>query len=679
MKHFYFLPIIFTSLICPVLSAQDIAAYFSEDGLSINAFHYNFYDGTYSTSYTYHERDSICGEEVLTFIHNTNGFHLYLRVEGLKVYRYFRPNCDKSLLYDFSLQVGETISEGYYEGFTLVGKYPVALLNGEQRMRYDLTSGSQVSASWIEGIGDVEHGLIPFFADFEGYDEFVCTKKGNELLWINEMQAGLCDSLSCALPILSFSSSLNEFELSIGNNSIFASTFEWDFGDGTVSTAGNPTHVYEEPGCYALSVSVSNECHTGGQRFIENIPACFSEPWAIDYVVDTFDFLYVHRFSENLEFIHGWNGPNLHRTTDGGQNWVKITLPPVPAGVRRLIYSLKMFDDLNGVMACGHYGAQSNQKAILVTHDGGLNWEEKVPGSYFMLDVEVNEDGRAWAVGTSRRYYRSFDYGENWEEISFPYYFSIEKIQYIHDSLLIGRGYTGIQPGATYYLIKSNDDGLTWDTIPPPSNIHNWHFFDENVGYAISGQGIAVTTDGGLSATPIELDFSVRDFSFYNPEVGWLVDNTGLVHYTTDGMQTFSIGHCNEERVRHIEAISETEAFIVSSIAPGAINFSDYKKSFNLNVMPSDCIKTQEAGSSPVESSEITVYPNPFTNALNVEMSRQNVTLLLLNVLGKTMLENHYKEEEKIQLNLSGLPAGMYLLHILGHKNKAYTQKVIKH
>ena len=32
----------------------------------------------------------------------------------------------------------------------------------------------------------------------------------------------------------------------------------WDFGDGHVSTEQNPSHVYESPGLYSVSLTVSN-------------------------------------------------------------------------------------------------------------------------------------------------------------------------------------------------------------------------------------------------------------------------------------------------------------------------------------------------------------------------------------------------------------------------------------
>ncbi|MEM1125757.1 MAG: PKD domain-containing protein [Bacteroidota bacterium] len=36
-------------------------------------------------------------------------------------------------------------------------------------------------------------------------------------------------------------------------------TYQWDFGDGSTSTQANPTHTYDEPGTYTVTLTVTNE------------------------------------------------------------------------------------------------------------------------------------------------------------------------------------------------------------------------------------------------------------------------------------------------------------------------------------------------------------------------------------------------------------------------------------
>ncbi len=49
---------------------------------------------------------------------------------------------------------------------------------------------------------------------------------------------------------------VNFMNVSIGN----IESFQWDFGDGTISSDNNPTHIYAEAGTYECSLVISNSC-----------------------------------------------------------------------------------------------------------------------------------------------------------------------------------------------------------------------------------------------------------------------------------------------------------------------------------------------------------------------------------------------------------------------------------
>ncbi|HEV8507112.1 MAG TPA: PKD domain-containing protein [Chitinophagaceae bacterium] len=50
----------------------------------------------------------------------------------------------------------------------------------------------------------------------------------------------------------------NKFRIDFRNTSLGATTWSWDFGDGTTSTEQNPSHVYGATGNYEVTLSVSN-------------------------------------------------------------------------------------------------------------------------------------------------------------------------------------------------------------------------------------------------------------------------------------------------------------------------------------------------------------------------------------------------------------------------------------
>lgn len=63
-------------------------------------------------------------------------------------------------------------------------------------------------------------------------------------------------------PDVDFNLGENGLEVSFNNRTLFGDSFEWDFGDGNMSSEINPTHLFEEGGTYIVSLTSTNECGT---------------------------------------------------------------------------------------------------------------------------------------------------------------------------------------------------------------------------------------------------------------------------------------------------------------------------------------------------------------------------------------------------------------------------------
>lgn len=65
------------------------------------------------------------------------------------------------------------------------------------------------------------------------------------------------------LPVASFQTDKNNvfvnFSISFTNHSTNATSYHWNFGDGTVSTLENPTHSYSKGGTYAVLLTASGK------------------------------------------------------------------------------------------------------------------------------------------------------------------------------------------------------------------------------------------------------------------------------------------------------------------------------------------------------------------------------------------------------------------------------------
>ncbi len=81
--------------------------------------------------------------------------------------------------------------------------------------------------------------------------------------------------VSRAKPIVRFSSNLTTAfpndDIQFTDESIYAVSWSWDFGDGTTSTEQNPTHAYAAAGKYTVTLEVTNELGTTTRVMTEMI------------------------------------------------------------------------------------------------------------------------------------------------------------------------------------------------------------------------------------------------------------------------------------------------------------------------------------------------------------------------------------------------------------------------
>ncbi len=111
-------------------------------------------------------------------------------------------------------------------------------------------------------------------------------------------------------------------EFAINNQSTFSQTFEWDFGDGSpIENGANPTHIYENPGSYEITLSVTSTETCNAMDSItkevtielnnvstsEDIVLCLGESAEIG--IDEFNMNYNYTWSPQ-EFLSDASAPN---------------------------------------------------------------------------------------------------------------------------------------------------------------------------------------------------------------------------------------------------------------------------------------------------------------------------------------------------------------------------------
>jgi photosystem II stability/assembly factor-like uncharacterized protein len=660
---------------------QTTEDYFSRPGLNISSYNEVLGD-TSSLSYSYSHKRVICGDTVLVFGSNQNSGNLFLLIEGGKVYK-TDFSCQKELLYNFDLTVGQHVIGGFYNFKTVTSISDTLLLNGEHRRHFKLEGGYD----WVEGIGDTRRGLLP--ESYYGQNHFICAKDSIGDMLVHPFNGNKCNAFNCPRPRPGFISDNHDAIVSFYNDSHFATSFTWDFGDGQTSPEYSPTHIYSAPGCYNVRLMASNDCFSEAILFEATIPLCIGLDWDTVQKIDFANTFYYQVFPNHLQFIMDHDPKDtLYRSTDDGKTWDRILLPLGPT-TNRYPQQIKMYDDQRGILGCFHYVAQDDQRGILTTNDGGLTWTQRGPGITIAQHLAIGKNGLAWA-SNGNYFYRSSDYGENWEQL-LDTKFRINDFWNFGDSLLLGSSIKFSTSGNKYYVATSADQGVTWDTVRIQNDIKYIFFTSPLIGYGTDSKDVYKTIDGGHSWILILPAIHVYGLEFSSDLEGWISTVEGVVYHSRDGFATHVKTNCGGSRLVHIDATG-TDAVYASTfntalkykghpdytcstfdsdddgytddvdcndgnatINPGAIELPD-------NGIDEDCDGIDLITAIDIPDSKIfNIYPNPTSGILHISApGPENKILRLFNTHGQLVMTTVLDHT----LNMSKLSNGLYCLLI---------------
>lgn len=672
--------------LAPTLTGQNTQDLFSRPGLSIGAYHWNFFDGSWSTSYRFAGDTVLCGNTLLRFEPLTNTLQkVLLKIQDGKVFvqNPDNPCVSVNLFYDFDLQLGQSFQvQSGGPLLQVVETGQKTLLNGETRRYLRLAGTGGWVVEWLEGIGDIKNGLFPAFYDFEGTDQFVCARDTSGELWQVPAEYWKCDSLLCPVPIPQFTATTNDLTASFSNTSLNGVSWLWEFGDGQTSTEKNPQHTYSGPGCYEVCLTAYSDCLERGFRLCAPTSLCVAPSWEPFTPIPTIGSEGI----ADLEFLTpdlGWllTGLSIWKTTDGGQNWVKQPYPLAPSPTIRILRSIQMLDAQNGIIGCGHYSGNGSEKAILVTQDGGETWEERAPGSYFLSEAILTDDGQGFAVGQFRDLIYSADGGDNWVTRDIPGTVDLVWLQYMGGDTLYGFGLQGLAPQHTPIFAKTYDAGLTWHKILMP----NWpvqndaYFLNTQVGWALGKEGQLIHTfDAGETWQPYFFGESLeaKSIDFADEHKGWVVGEKGLVLHTTHGGLDWQRENCG-----YLGDMYDLSAPLADfALSSAYINHFEVRKyapgpfpNCGLSVWDQEAVQNRPA---------LLLQPNPSSDYIQVEITgadplKDGDRVLVINSLGQI---SHQQDctNEALELNVSQLPKGCYALVVLRDKMPIATGRFVK-
>lgn len=385
-------------------------------------------------------------------------------------------------------------------------------------------------------------------------------------------------------------------------------------------------------------------------------------------------------------------GSTALKTTNVGETWKSIQL-----NIDINISQFQFIGD-SSVFAVG-------DSKLIKSENLGENWNSIsifTGKQLYSLWFFNNDSG---IVAGYDEIYRTVNKGSTWDAVwsitQFGYkygtinqlYFPSPKVGYA-----IGRGRNQSKdPLFDNFLLKSNDSGITWDTITTFSNstLSAIYFINNDLGFIGTESGLIYKTfNGGSSWTEIPITDSwntVKSIQFISEMEGFATGGAEIfitsgggsgffISKTIDGGETWASYDTIGIPLNSIYFINDETGFVSGKYelimkSNGTIDKLPVNYPWNLVVDPNSIAENESALST------IKIYPNPTTGILfvqNLNSSKQIKQINIINTSGQIIrIDNLVSNNDLFKLDLSNLIAGIYLFKI-EYLDKTEVMKIIK-
>ncbi len=393
-------------------------------------------------------------------------------------------------------------------------------------------------------------------------------------------------------------------------------------------------------------VTISSD---GGETFVQKI--CNLGPTTANQAIGN-----VCGVSATTGFVscHGYNGTagGVWKTTDAGTTWTKqnSALYNNATSFPNLVY---FFDENNGVTmgdpADGYF-------EIYTTTNGGTNWtrvaatnmpdprSDLVDVEYGLTNVFTTTGNTIWIGTTYGRLLRSTDMGATWTAIDTPitdFGGGLNAASGYSGNMTFSSDMIGALTDSEYSFWKTTDGGATWvqDTNGIP---RQWDiaYVPGTTVMVCNGEDLISGTDRGIS-------YSYDDGATWN-------DCTDIYGSMAGGISLLDINTFFIAGFATSTTVGGILKYTGGQLLSGLATFND---AFSANTF--------------------TATPNPATNNLNVA-GKNIANVSVFDLLGKQVLNSNFNSLNDVNLNISGLNNGIYMLKVTNDLGNTTTLKVVK-
>ncbi len=202
-------------------------------------------------------------------------------------------------------------------------------------------------------------------------------------------------------------------------------------------------------------------------------------------------------------------------------NWKLTTLDP-----DKDLNAIYFLDNLNGFVV-------GSKGEILKTTNGGQNWIKMSSSAYPDLHSIYYVNGKLIAVGDKGTLLKFNLATQSWDILRTNYNETFFTVKFFNDNV-------GFITGTDGLILKTQDGGLTWKKIisNTKENLFSIDFADDKTGYIVGWNGTLLKTiDSGNSWYRINLrqETYLKNIIFVNQFLGFIVGGEGLILRSDNG------------------------------------------------------------------------------------------------------------------------------------------------
>jgi len=349
-------------------------------------------------------------------------------------------------------------------------------------------------------------------------------------------------------------------------------------------------------------------------------------------------------------------GHDIHKSTNGGLNWVKQTNLPYE----------KQRNEIDFINTTTGW-SPGQDGSLLKTTNGGTDWIESNAGFENLTAVDFLNSNTGFLTTSTGKILKTVNGGDNWILIEPSFFSYLKSVMFLNDQT----GWIAGSLSNQGKVAKTTNGGQNWTVqLDNVSNAVNQIYFrNSQTGFASCYKKIFMTTNGGQDWDSVTINTEAREINcvvFVTPLVGFaaasVYTNAGGVLKTFDGGLNWYLQWANSPNTCN------------------SIDFSGSDKGWaSLN---SGVIITDNGGGNIIgietisgiipEKFELSQnYPNPFNPTTNIKLQipkAGNVKLTVFDVTGKEVAilvnENLSAGEYKVDFNATGLTNGVYFYRI---------------